>query len=309
MEKAASLPINEVLDYLNTSENGLTSQEAKLRLKKYGYNKLSEKRKIPFIHKFITHLKDLFGILLLVAAILSYASGSPELALIILAVVFVNILVSIIQEARAEKAMETLKSWMPEYAKVFRDGELKKISVREIVPGDIVQLEEGDRVPADARLLEVFDLWTNNVPLTGESEPQPRVAEAVKIVEKAYLYAPDLVFMSTSVAKGQGKAVVYATGMETQFGKIASLTQTIKEADSPLQKEIALTAKYDFIIAVVVGTVFFIVSKFLLGASVQASFLFMIGVMVACVPEGLQVTVSSDLAINVLKMVKQHVLV
>ncbi len=121
-------------------------------------------------------------------------------------------------------------------------------------------LEEGDRVPADARLMEAFDLWTNNVPLTGESEPQPRVAEAVKVVEKAYLYAPNLVFMSTSVAKGQGKAVVYATGMDTQFGKIASLTQTIKEADSPLQKEIALTAKYDFIIAVVVGTVFFAVS-------------------------------------------------
>jgi Ca2+-transporting ATPase len=309
LEKAASLPINEVFEDLNTSENGLTSQEAKLRLKKYGYNKLSEKRQAPFIYKFIRNLKDLFGILLLVAAVLSYISGSPELALIILTVVFVNIFVSIFQEARAEKAMETLKSWMPEYAKVFRDGELKKISVREIVPGDIIQLEEGDRVPADSRLLEVFDLWTNNVPLTGESEPQPRVAEAVKVVEKAYLYAPDLVFMSTSVAKGQGKAVVYATGMETQFGKIATLTQTIKEADSPLQKEIALTAKYDFIIAVVVGTVFFIVSKFLLGASVQASFLFMIGVMVACVPEGLQVTVSSALAINVLKMVKQHVLV
>jgi P-type Ca2+ transporter type 2C len=309
LEKAASLPINEVFADLNTSENGLTSQEAKLRLKKYGYNKLSEKRQVPFIYKFIRNLKDLFGILLLVAAVLSYISGSPELALIILAVVFVNIFVSIFQEARAEKAMETLKSWMPEYAKVFRDGELKKISVREIVPGDIVQLEEGDRVPADARLLEVFDLWTNNVPLTGESEPQPRVAEPVKVVEKAFLYAPDLVFMSTSVAKGQGKAVVYSTGMETQFGKIASLTQTIKEADSPLQKEIALTAKYDFMIAVVVGTVFFIVSFLLLGASVQASFLFMIGVMVACVPEGLQVTVSSALAINVLKMVKQHVLV
>jgi Ca2+-transporting ATPase len=309
LEKAASLPIDEVFKDLNTSENGLTNEEAKLRLKKYGFNQLSEKRQIPFIYKFFTHLKDLFGILLLVAAILSYVSGSPELALIILAVVFVNIFVSIFQEARAEKAMETLKSWMPEYAKVFRGGELKKISVKEIVPGDVVQLEEGDRVPADARLLEVFDLWTNNVPLTGESEPQPRVAEPVKVVEKAYLYAPDLVFMSTSVAKGQGKAVVYATGMDTQFGKIASLTQTIKEADSPLQREIALTAKYDFIIAVVVGTVFFAVSYGVLRASPSASFLFMIGVMVACVPEGLQVTVSSALAINVLKMVKQHVLV
>ena len=309
MEKAASLPIDKVFDDLNTSENGLTSEEAKLRLKKYGYNRLSEKRQIPFIHKFITHLKDLFGILLLVAAILSYVSGSPELALIILAVVFVNIFVSIFQESRAEKAMETLKSWMPEYAKVIRDGELKKISVREIVPGDIVQLDEGDRVPADARLMEAFDLWTNNVPLTGESEPQPRVAETAKVVEKAYLYAPNLVFMSTSVAKGQGKAVVYATGMDTQFGKIASLTQTIVEEESPLQKEIASMAKFDFIIAVVVGAVFFTVSFVFLNASVQTSFLFMIGVMVACVPEGLQVTVSSALAINVLKMVKQHVLV
>jgi len=309
LEKAASLPIDEVFKDLNTTENGLTSAEAKLRLKKYGLNQLSEKRQPPFIYKFITHLKDLFGILLLVAAGLSAVSGSIELALIILAVVFVNIFVSIFQEARAEKAMETLKSWMPEYAKVFRDGELKKISVKEIVPGDIVQLEEGDRVPADARLLEVFDLWTNNVPLTGESEPQPRVAEPVKVVEKAFLYAPDLVFMSTSVAKGQGKAVVYATGMETQFGKIASLTQTIKEADSPLQKEIALTAKYDFIIAVVVGAAFFLASFIFLHVNYQTSFLFMIGVMVACVPEGLQVTVSSALAINVLKMVKQHVLV
>jgi magnesium-transporting ATPase (P-type) len=309
LEKAASMPIDKVFDELNTSANGLTTEEAKLRLKKYGYNKLSEKRQIPFIHKFIRNLKDLFGILLLVAAILSYVSGSPELALIILAVVFVNIFVSIFQESRAEKAMETLKSWMPEYAKVIRDGELKKISVREIVPGDIIFLEEGDRVPTDARLIEAFDLWTNNVPLTGESEPQPRVAETVKVVEKAYLYSPNLVFMSTSVAKGQGKAVVYSTGMDTQFGKIASLTQTIKEADSPLQKEIALTAKYDFIIAVVVGAVFFAVSYLFLGASIQTSFLFMIGVMVACVPEGLQVTVSSALAINVLKMVKQHVVV
>ena len=309
MEKAASLPVNEVFDDLKTSSNGLTSEEAKLRLKQYGFNKLSEKRQIPLIHKFVRHLRDLFGILLLVAAILSYISGSPELALIILAVVFVNIFVSLFQESRAEKAMETLKSWMPEFAKVMRDGELKKISVSEIVPGDIVVLEEGDRVPADGRLIEAFDLWTNNVPLTGESEPQPRVAETVKVIEKAYLYSPDLVFMSTSVAKGQGKAVVYATGMNTQFGRIANLTQTIHEEDSPLQKEIALTAKYDFAIAVAVGVAFFAVSYAFLHASPTTSILFMIGVMVACVPEGLQVTVSSALAINVLKMVKQNVVV
>ena len=124
MENAASMPVNEVFGDLKTSPNGLTSEEAKLRLKQYGYNQLSEKRQIPFIHKFVTHLRDLFGVLLLVAAILSYISGSPELALIILAVVFVNIFVSMFQESRAEKAIATLKSWMPEFAKVLRDGEL-----------------------------------------------------------------------------------------------------------------------------------------------------------------------------------------
>lgn len=309
MEKAASKTIEEVFSDLQTSPEGLSSQEAKLRLKKFGYNMLSEKRQIPFIWKFIKHLRDLFGILLIVAAVLSYLSGSPELGTIILAVVFVNIFVSMFQESRAEKAMATLKSWMPEYAKVVRDGELKKISVKEIVPGDIVFLEEGDRVPADARLIEAHDLWTNNVPLTGESEPQPRNTETVKVVEKAYLYSPNLVFMSTSVAKGQGKALVYSTGMATQFGRIASLTQTIQEEDSPLQKEIGLMAKFDFLVALTVGIVFFAASLTVLHVSLPTSFLFMIGVMVACVPEGLQVTVSSALAINVLKMVRQNVLV
>lgn len=301
--------LKEVFDALDASPNGLTSEEAKKRLKKYGYNKLSEKRQIPLLYKFIRHFKDLFGILLLFASALSAISGNPELAFIILAVVLINIFFSLFQESRAEKAIATMKSWMPEYAKVIRDGELKKILVKEIVPGDIIVIEEGDRVPADARLIEAFDLWTNNVPLTGESEPQPRVAETGAIVEKADLHSPNFVFMSTSVAKGKGKALVYATGMNTQFGQIANLTQTIREEDSPLQKEIALTAKYDFIIAVIVGSVFFAVSVLLLNVSLPSGILFMIGVMIACVPEGLQVTVSSALAINVLKMVKQNVLV
>jgi magnesium-transporting ATPase (P-type) len=309
LEKAASLPITEVFSALEASPTGLSSEQAKARLKKYGSNKLFEKKQTSFLYKFITHFKDLFGILLLFASALALIAGQPDLSLIILAVVLVNIFLSLFQESRAEKAMATLKSWMPEYAKVFRDGELKKISVMEIVPGDIILLEEGDRVPADARLIEAFDLWTNNVPLTGESEPQPRVAETTETVEKAYLYAPNLVFMSTSVAKGQGKAIVYTTGMNTQFGKIANLTQTIQEEDSPLQKEIALTAKYDFFIAIGVGAIFFLASILWLHVDIYKSILFMIGVMVCCVPEGLQVTVSSALAINVLKMVKQNVLV
>ncbi len=309
MEKAASMRLKELFCALNVSPEGLTTEEAKKRLEKHGFNTLVEKKSTPFSYKFIVHFKDLFGILLLFASVLSAVSSMWELSLIILGVVLLNIFFSLFQEARAEKAMQTLRHWMPEYAKVIRDGELRRILVREIVPGDIVVLEEGDRVPADGRLVEAFDLWTNNVPLTGESEPQPRTAKPARIVEKAYLYSPNLVFMSTSVARGRGKAVVYATGMDTQFGKIANLTQAIREEDSPLQKEIALMAKYDFVIAVVVGLVFFAASMLWLHVPLYSSILFMIGVMVCCVPEGLQVTVSSALAINVLKMVKQNVLV
>jgi magnesium-transporting ATPase (P-type) len=309
LEKAASMRLREVFDALDASPNGLTTEEAQARLKKYGFNTLVEKKSRGFSYKFLSHFKDLFGVLLLFASALSAVSGLWQLSLIILGVVLLNIFFSLFQESRAEKAMQTLKRWMPEYAKVFRDGELQKVLVKEIVLGDIIVLEAGDRVPADARLITAFDLWTNNVPLTGESEPQPRSVKPAKAPDKAYLDSPNLVFMSTSVAKGKGKAVVLATGMDTQFGKIANLTQTIREEASPLQKEIAEMAKYDFIIAVVVGAVFFSASLIWLNLDFYSSILFMIGVMVACVPEGLQVTVSSALAINVLKMVKQNVLV
>ncbi len=316
MKDAVNLPASEVFEAFETCPNGLTSEEAGKRLAKYGPNMLVEKKGIPITYKFLGHFKDLFSVLLLFASLLAAIGGAwqndPgmwELSFIILLVVLINTFFSLFQEWRAEKAMETLKSWMPEYAKVIRDGELQKILVKELVPGDIIALEEGDRVPADGRLIEAFELWTNNVPLTGESEPQPRTAKAAKIEDSNYLDAPNLVLMSTSVAKGQGRAVVIKTGMSTKFGEIAGLTQEIQEEPSPLQKEIAHTAKYDFILAITIGTIFFVASLVWLKLSFISSILFMIGVMVALVPEGLQVTVSSALAINVLKMAKENVLV
>jgi Ca2+-transporting ATPase len=303
------MPLERLFDELKTSSEGLTSDEAKPRLKKYGFNMLVEKKQASIIYKFAIHFKDLFGILLLVASVLAAIGEMPELSIGILGVVLINVFFSMFQESRAEKAMQTLKHWMPEYAKVVRNGELTKILVKEIVPGDIISLEEGDRVPADARLIEAFDLFTNNVPLTGESEPQPRSAKPAEEEEKAFLDSPNLVFMSTSVSKGQGRAVVLTTGMGTQFGRIANLTQTIRDETSPLHKEIERTAKYDFVLAVVVGSVFFAASMLWLHLNFVTSILFMIGVMISLVPEGLQVTVSSALAINVLKMVKENVLV
>jgi magnesium-transporting ATPase (P-type) len=316
LKDAATLHVKEVFEFLKTSPQGLTSEEANRRLAEHGSNILIEKRHVSIAYKFLGQLKDLFGVLLLFASLLAAVDAvwendfsMWETSAIILAVVLVNAVFSLFQEWRAEKAMETLRSWMPEYAKVIRDGDMKKVLVRDLVPGDLIVLEEGDRVPADARLVEAFDLWTNNVPLTGESEPQPRTTKAIKTVDSTYIDVPNLVFMSTSVATGRGKAVVVKTGMETKFGQIASLTQEIKEEASPLQREIAYTARYDFILAITVGVAFFFVSLSLLHVTLVAAILFMIGVMVACVPEGFQVTVSSALAINVLKMVRENVLV
>jgi len=309
LKDVISLYAKEVFEALETSPKGLNSEEAERRLTKYGLNALVEKKRTPIAYKFLAHLKDLFSILLLFASLLSVFSGMWQLSLIILMVVLVNTVFSLFQEWRAEKAMEILRNWMPEYAKVIRNGELQKILVKKLVPGDVIFLEEGDRVPADARLFEAFGLWTNNVPLTGESEPQPRSDKPTKVTNGSYLDSPNLVFMSTSVAKGQGRAVVYATGMDTKFGQIANLTQEIREEQSPLQKEIAYTARYDFILAVTVGCIFFLASLIWLHLDFYTSVFFMIGVMVACVPEGLQVTVSSALAISVLKMIKENALI
>ena len=303
------MPLQALFDELHASPNGLTVQEATKRLKDYGANTLVEKRQISIFYKLLVHFKDLFGILLLVASALALIGGMLELSIAILAVVLLNVFFSLIQESRAEKAMQALKNWMPEYAKVMRNGELTKILVREIVPGDVIVLKEGDRVPADARLVEAFDLWTNNVPLTGESEPQPRSIEPGRPMDKAYLDSSNLVFMSTSVAKGQGKAVVFATGMNTQFGKIAHLTQSVGEELSPLQKEMARVTRVVTVLAVGIGVFFFILGVLLAGASLAESFIFSLGMIVAFVPEGMLPTVTLSLAMGVQRMAKRHALI
>jgi len=259
--------------------------------------------------KFLAQLVDFFSILLFSASVLAAIAGMPSLSVTIIMVVLINAALGFVQEWRAEKAMEALRRWIPQYAKVSRDGELQKIPVEDIVLGDVVVLEEGDRVPADARLFEAFELWTNNVPLTGESAPQPRSVDTPPRGTRSDLEASNIVFMSTSVARGIGKAVVISTGMNTRFGKIASLTQQIEIPISPLQNEIAHLARLVFLAAVGVGVFFFVLGSTFLNLGFYDAILFMIGVMVACVPEGLQVTVSTSLALSVLRMSKQNVLV
>jgi len=302
-------PIDDVFRRLRTSPQGLSADQAGSRLERYGKNVIAEVKGQPLARRFLAQFVDFFSILLFSASVLAAIAEMFSLSLTIIVVVLINAALGFVQEWRAEKAMEALRRWIPQYAKALRDGQLQKIPVEDIVPGDVILLEEGDRVPADARLFEAFELWTNNVPLTGESLPQPRSVDIPPRGARPGLEAPNMVFMSTSVARGIGKAVVISTGMSTRFGRIAGLTQQIESPVSPLQKEIARLARLDFFAAVGVGIFFFALGSAFLNLALHDAVLFMIGVMVACVPEGLQVTVSTSLALSVLRMSRQNVLV
>ncbi len=309
MYTLVALPIKGVLENAETTLEGLTSLEATKRLQTYGLNVIQHRKIHSVISRFFSYLRDGFSLLLLFAGILAFFSGTIEIGIVILGIVVMNAGFSLLQEVRAERAMEALKGWMPEWAKVIRANHLQKVKVQELVPGDVIALDEGDRVPADARLIEANGLWVNNIPLTGESDPQPRTAEIASDPTVSYQYAPNLVFMSTSVVRGHGLGVVFATGLRTKLGELANLAEDIQDPESPLEIEIAKSAKIDFFLAIIIGVLFFIVSQVFLHLPIDTGILFMIGVMVCLVPEGLQLTVSTALGINVLQMARHNVLV
>lgn len=326
LEDLQALPLDEVYALLASMPSGLSEADADKRLGIYGYNSIPEGKLISTTRRFFQTLTDIFSLLLFFAAVLAFLGQSPQLGIAILIIVFVNAVFTLLQEWQAAQEMRALKTWIPDQAKVFRDGILRKIDVKNIVPGDIIALEEGDRVPADARLIEAFNLFSIEIPLTGEFEPQLKTVDGVQKTEiDAQAFSPDdedvqskevqaltaqnVVFMSTSIVKGQAKAIVIATSLNTRFGQIAHLTRDIKPPDSPLQKEVSYVARYSFELAFIIGGVFFVIGYFFLLLSIIDSMNFIIGVMIACVPEGLQATISSALAINVLKMARKNVLV
>ncbi|MDD1779455.1 MAG: cation-transporting P-type ATPase, partial [Candidatus Helarchaeota archaeon] len=269
---------DEVIERFNLSLKGLTSEEVEKRQYQYGLNLIKKRKSKSMVSRFLLQLRDWFSILLLVASFLSFISGEWQLGYVILIIVFLNAILSLVQEYRAEKAMESLKTYIPEYAKAVRNGKLQQVLVKNLVPGDLIVLQGGDRVPADARLIEANELWANNVPLTGESEPQQRTARAEKDPDISYLDAANMVFMSTSIVAGEGKAFIIDTGKNTKFGQIASLTSEIQAEMSPLQKEIEKTAKYNFLLALGFGGIFFFISVIFLENALDASILFFIGV-------------------------------
>jgi Ca2+-transporting ATPase len=302
------LPTAEVFKELGTSEAGLSEGEAKRRLEEHGLNAVREFRKSPTIIKFFNQFKNLFAVLLLIASILAAVSNLTELSIAIVLIVIVNALVGMLQEYRAGKVAQELKKLVPLHAKVVRDGREIEVQASELVPGDLIILEEGDRISADARLIESFEVTVSNMALTGESTPQTRSSDPILEEALSWTDIPNIVWMGTSIVSGHGEAAVFATGMKTKFGAITNLTQAIEEEPSPLQKEISRTAKTVSIMATLIGITFFVVG-ILSKITLLDAFLFGIGVVVAIIPEGMQATISVSLAMSTRRMARRNALV
>lgn len=310
--KIHNLAIPGVFHALVTSYNGLSDEEAGRRLAEFGPNRIEELRRRPVVLGFFLQFTHFLAVLLWIAAGLSFLSeylhpggGMLHLGTAIVAVIFINAIFTFIQEYRAEKAVEAMKRLLPYHVKVMRSGGIREIVANEVVPGDVVLLSEGDRVPADMRIIESNNLMVNNAALTGESEPLERTAAPFS---GAIIASPNIAFAGTTVTAGSGRGVVFATGMRTEFGRIAHLTGTVTPGLSPLQKEIVKLTRIVAAVAVIMGVLFFAVGH-LSGRSFWDNFLFAVGIIVANVPEGLLPTVTLALAMGSQRMAKRRALI
>ncbi len=310
IRRRARSPLDVLFQELGSGPDGLSTVDAARRLDAHGFNVLPEAKKVPLSRKALAQFKNLFNVLLIVAAVLSFGTGTPQMGFAILGVVVVAVLFSLFQEHRAERAVEALRQLVPDDAKVLRDGTVKKVPVAHITVGDVLSLEEGDKVPADARLLTAFDVDVDNSTLTGESEPQRRApTPPAEDFEGPITEFPNVVFAGTVLTAGTGTAIVIATGLDTRFGQVVAITRTVEEPLSPLQRELDHTAKVNFYVAIGLGLVFLAVGLGFVGLPIKDGILFMIGVMTSLVPEGLQITVTLALAMSSLALSKRNVVV
>jgi len=325
-----SLTLEELYHSLETTVEGLSTSQATERLHRYGFNELPEPSHRPLILRFTDQLTHFMALLLWIAGILAFISGTPALGWAIWAVIWINAIFSFWQEFQAERALMALKNVLPVQVKVYRDGELGQIPARELVRGDVIQLEEGDRISADARLIAAESLYLDVSVMTGESLPVARMAETVQprrvvpvragkpLVQPGELLqqeqlpaaeARNLVLAGSTVAAGRATAVVYATGAQTEFGHVAHLTTMVKREPSTLEVQVAKIVRLITAIALSMGLFVFLLSYLLIHMDARESFIFAIGIIVANVPEGLLPTVTLSLAMGVQRMAKRNALV
>lgn len=303
------LPIDQVFTSLETSLNGLTESEVEARRSLYGSNQLTEPPREPAWRKFVSFVIHPMALLLWAAGAIAIFSNEPVLGVIIWIVVVVNAALSYWREYRAERATEALKHLLPSYARVIRAGVETRVDTSDLVAGDMLVLAEGDNIPADARVIEEYGLRANNAVLTGEAVPARKTADASLRDGISEVERPNLVFAGTSVVSGTGKAVVYATGMLTQFGRIVRLTQAVREEPSRLQHEMVRLTRIISLMALGLGAIVFAVGIVDVQLGISEAFLLALGIIVAAIPEGLPATVTLSLASAVQRLAQKGVLV
>ncbi|MGH7492331.1 MAG: cation-translocating P-type ATPase, partial [bacterium] len=312
--------VDEVLTAFETeARRGLSQAEARARLERYGRNELTAEKPVPAWRKFLAQFQDVLVILLLIATLISAAlwlyereSALPYEALAIFAVVLLNAIMGYIQESRAESAVAALRQMAAAHAHVVRDGERQNLPATEVVPGDILLIEEGDTVPADARLIQETALQTAEAALTGESLPVAK--DTLTIKEEVGLGDRDnMIFSGTAATYGRGRAVVVATGMETQIGRIAGMLKEAPAETTPLQKELDRVGKLLGIIVVVIAVV--MIATIILVEDVSGFaglfdvLILGVALAVAAVPEGLPAVVTAVLSLGVQRMARRNAIV
>lgn len=307
-----TIPLEELYARLKSSSAGLTSAEAAIRAREQGENILISKKKTSLIIKFISQFSNFFAILLLIGGVLAFIADfiSPGqnydyIGIALIGVVMINSIFTFYMQYRSERIMASFRRMLPDKVKALREGQIVELSAKELVPGDIMILAAGDKVPADCRIIEENTLKVDNSSLTGESEPQLRT---LACTHDNILESRNMAFSGTLVQSGDGKALVYATGMRTQIGKIVQLTKETQETDTPLHKELRRFSSVISAIALIIGVIFFVIGLFI-GESAIGSLIFAIGIIVANVPEGMLPTVTLCLSIAAKRMAKKNALI
>ncbi len=297
----------EVISSLNSSSHGLSQQEAQKRLAEFGPNELVEKEKISPWAIFLAQFKSVIIIMLLVAIVLSLALGEVADSIVILVIVVFCAVLGFIQEYRAERAMEALKKMAAPTASVLRDGKETEIASRELVPGDIILLRTGDKIPADGRLIEAVNLKTEEASLTGESVPIEKISDPIE-GELSVGDRRNMVFMGTAAVYGRAKAMVTAIGMATEFGEIAAMLQEVEKRKTPLQINLDRLGKW-LVVAITSLILPLALVGIMRGHEILEMLVWGVALAVAAVPSSLPAVVVIALAIGVGRMVKRHALI
>lgn len=303
----ATEPIAQLLDELGTTPTGLTQIQAVREQARFGPNTIHRSEQKSQVKAFLKNFISLMAVLLWVSGLIAILTGSVELGIAIWLVNIINGIFSFWQEHKAAKATDSLMAMLPTYTRVYRDGKIEQLNATDLVPGDVFELQAGNSVPTDARLLEATSIQVDQSALTGETVPE---SKTVKFVPGEGKFSEsNLVYAGTTVGSGTAKAVALVTGMKTEFGKIASLTQKQNKQASPLQSELNRLTKQISLIAMGIGVAFFIAAILFVHHPIAQSFIFSLGMIVAFIPEGLLPTVTLSLAQGVQRMAKKHALV